>query len=437
MYNGSGGTLVAHKVKVRLSVLISNSVSWTRTGLSVSVTLDLIRTACRISGLGAPALLSSYANLWRLHRSYPNNRIRRLPKLESTSTGLTGTPNSGRGADIVVPIYNNFDDTKALLEQLREQASDHRSIILINDCSTDARIAPMLANYCSEVHATVLLENERNLGFVKTCNRGFENAVSDVVILNTDIELPPDAVTRLTACLRSADDRAAAAPFSNSAYGLGVPDLIHHNEQVFGADTQQMDKAFQTLCSFAPIDIPRAVGFCMAMSRKAIDRIGPFSTDFGQGYGEEADFCMRARKIGYRSVIAPDLYVRHHAGKSFGGTWQKKARTGQLLFLHRHPQYIDMMRDYIDQGEARAAIFMALVALSRGMSGREPTVMKAEQFSKSSPTPTDSPVVSVSTPADEVEVRLFLNGETYLFSFAGSDVARKAFERVQIPFPRC
>lgn len=187
---------------MRLSNLNSNSASWTRTGLSLSVALDLISTASRISGLGAPALLKSYANLWRLHRSYPSNRIRRLPKPKSTSPGSAGAPNSGRGADIVVPIYNNFDDTRALLEQLREQASDHRSIILINDCSTDARIAPMLANYCSEVEAAVLLENERNLGFVKTCNRGFENAVSDVVILNTDIELPPDAVTRLMATLR-------------------------------------------------------------------------------------------------------------------------------------------------------------------------------------------------------------------------------------------
>jgi GT2 family glycosyltransferase len=415
-----------------------NSASWTRTGLSISTALDLIRMAIRTSGSGAPALLAAYASLWRLHRSYPDKRIRRLPKTKLAgpeNPNSTRASTAGRGADIVIPVYNNFDDTKALLEQLRNEAADHRSITLVNDCSTDARMSPMLANYCNEVNEAILLENERNLGFVKTCNRGFENTVSDVVILNTDIELPADAVTRLVATLRSADDIAAVAPFSNSAYGLGVPDLIHHNERPFEASTTQIDEAFQTLSNLSPINIPRGVGFCMAMSRKVIDRIGPFSTDFGQGYGEEADFCMRAHYTGFRSVIAPDIYAYHKGGQSFGGAWQKKARAGQLIFLHRHPGYVNMMRDYLDGGEALAAIFMALVALSRSLSGREPNVIAAGQFSGSSPTPSDVPVVSVINSTDKVDVRLSMMGEAYQFSFAGSEVAREAFERIQIPFP--
>ena len=48
-------------------------------------------------------------------------------------------------------------------------------------------------------------------------------------------------------------------------------------------------------------------------------RSGSLRADvFAQGYGEENDFCLRARHLGWRHVAAPGVFVAHVGGHSFG-----------------------------------------------------------------------------------------------------------------------
>ena len=48
------------------------------------------------------------------------------------------------------------------------------------------------------------------------------------------------------------------------------------------------------------VDIPTAVGFCMYVRRECLLQTGLFREDlFAQGYGEENDFCLRARHLGF------------------------------------------------------------------------------------------------------------------------------------------
>jgi GT2 family glycosyltransferase len=39
---------------------------------------------------------------------------------------------------------------------------------------------------------------------------------------------------------------------------------------------------------------------------------------FAQGYGEENDFCIRGRHLGWRHVAVPGLFVAHVGAQSFG-----------------------------------------------------------------------------------------------------------------------
>ena len=65
-------------------------------------------------------------------------------------------------------------------------------------------------------------------------------------------------------------------------------------------------------------EMPTAVGFCMAISLRAIKRVGLFDEEtFGRGYGEENDFCQRAEQAGLRNVLCDNAYVVHHGGASF------------------------------------------------------------------------------------------------------------------------
>src|SRR4029079_5995727 len=61
-------------------------------------------------------------------------------------------------------------------------------------------------------------------------------------------------------------------------------------------------------------ELPVGVGFCLYIRRDCLREVGPFDdVVFVRGYGEEADFCMRAAKMKWRHLLAADVFV-HHAG---------------------------------------------------------------------------------------------------------------------------
>ena len=94
--------------------------------------------------------------------------------------------------------------------------------------------------------------------------------------------------------------------------------------------------------------LPTAVGFCMAISRRAIERIGRFDeATFGRGYGEENDFCLRAIAAGMRNVLCDDVYVAHVGGRSFGPLGLRPNDDSMQRLLARHPDYLERVRAFI------------------------------------------------------------------------------------------
>jgi GT2 family glycosyltransferase len=60
------------------------------------------------------------------------------------------------------------------------------------------------------------------------------------------------------------------------------------------------------------IEVPTGHGFCLYMRAQCLAETGPLREDlFAQGYGEENDFCMRARHLGWRHVAVPSVFVAH------------------------------------------------------------------------------------------------------------------------------
>jgi len=58
-------------------------------------------------------------------------------------------------------------------------------------------------------------------------------------------------------------------------------------------------------------------GFCLAIKRTLITDIGIFDEEaFGEGYGEENDYCLRAVKAGWQLAVADDTYIYHAQSRS-------------------------------------------------------------------------------------------------------------------------
>jgi GT2 family glycosyltransferase/glycosyltransferase involved in cell wall biosynthesis len=274
--------------------------------------------------------------------------------------------------DIVVPIFNGLGMLRRCIESVLRNSSKCR-LILIDDASTDTAVAPYLAGIGGIPDRDVTVEhlaNDVNVGFVATVNRGLSLATHNVVILNTDTEVPPRWLERLMAPMVADPEHVASVtPMSNSATVCSFPLSWQDNDLLLGMSPGEIDSIFERRGSAASVEIPSGVGFCMAMSRTALTRVGLFDqATFGRGYGEENDWCARATRLGFRHVATANLFVHHQHGGSFAA----KERTAlqekhQLLLRKRYPELFAANASFARLDPLAATrLSMALHAVSDG-----------------------------------------------------------------------
>jgi GT2 family glycosyltransferase len=61
----------------------------------------------------------------------------------------------------------------------------------------------------------------------------------------------------------------------------------------------------------------RLVGFCLAVTKEALDKTGGFDEQFITGNYEDEDLCMRIAQKGYALKIALDVFIHHWGSITF------------------------------------------------------------------------------------------------------------------------
>ena len=277
--------------------------------------------------------------------------------------------------DVVVPVYNAPDDARACVESVLAHTAGDYALVLIDDASPDPRVRELFAEIGRRglPHVT-LLANERNLGFTATANRGMARSRGDVVLLNSDTLVTPGWLDALAACAASDPRIGTATPFSNNAEICSFPSLCGNHPWPEGADPEPVRQAIAAAAVPCYPELPTGVGFCMYVRRALLDAIGPFDPAFGAGYGEENDFCMRARAAGWRNVLCDDAFVVHKGGRSFAGAKESLGVRNTALLLERHPGYVDLVREFIARDPILPLREAALTALDR-LHGPGPAVL--------------------------------------------------------------
>jgi glycosyltransferase involved in cell wall biosynthesis/GT2 family glycosyltransferase len=245
---------------------------------------------------------------------------------------------------VAVPVYNAFDDVLECIESLAASTPAGTPVLILDDASNDPRIAENVGPLARS-KGFVYARKPANSGFVGTVNLAFAwCAPRDVVVLNSDIVVPPGWLERLQAAVYYRDTIATATPLTNHGTMLSVP---YRNKPipdlVGGATAAEVDARIQqaSLC-LRPI-LPTAIGHCIYFKRAALDTIGYFDEVFAPGYGEEVDFSQRAVMSGFCHVAADDLFVYHKGSASFDP--EKQSRQRQLQSEHekiitaRYPWY--------------------------------------------------------------------------------------------------
>lgn len=200
-----------------------------------------------------------------------------------------------------------------------------------------------------------LLSNETNRGFVASVNRGIAcYPDQDVVLLNSDTEVPPGWLQRLRGAAYRRPDIGTVTPFSNCGSLASYPVPNVENALPENLTLEQLDQFFQIANIGGAVDIPTGVGFCLYIRRDCLDDIGVFDeAAFGKGYGEENDFCLRALARGWTHVLAADCFVYHKGRGSFGEEKDARVRQAYALLVDRHPRYPALIQRHFADDPAR------------------------------------------------------------------------------------
>jgi len=249
---------------------------------------------------------------------------------------------------VVIPVFNAFEMLGPCLDAVSRTVPPDTVVLVIDDASTDEKVKPLLQAWVDKAKPfRRFISQAENRGFVATANLGMRLAGHDLVLLNSDTEVTTGWLQNLARCLDSDISIATATPWSNNGEIVSIPGFCQPNPVPENAEA--IAAGIKSCGRPAYPDMPTAVGFCMAISKRAIERIGLFDeATFGRGYGEENDYCMRAEHAGMRNVLCDDTYVVHHGGASFGPLDLKPDGKSMQRLLNKHPDYLDKVMAFIE-----------------------------------------------------------------------------------------
>ncbi len=231
-------------------------------------------------------------------------------------------------ADLTLSIVIITKDTRELLEGLLDSIEKDaslmplgREIIIIDNASTDGT-EEFVKNACP--HARYV-RNDRNAGFAVAVNQGARVAAGRyVLLLNSDTRLIEGEVAKMVAAAEDIPDLGLMGP--QLVYG----DLsLQRSVAAVPGLTGEVLPGSSRVAHAAPAgstgparDVESLIGAAIMIRKNAFDDLHGFDERFFF-FLEETDFCLRARRKGYRVVFFPGARVIHLQGRTVRKTWVK------------------------------------------------------------------------------------------------------------------
>jgi len=257
--------------------------------------------------------------------------------------------------DIVVPIYNARADVEACVASVLRHAEGDWRLILVDDASTDEALVAFLRQKAAQHERVIYLRNEVNGGFVVTANHGMRQADGrDVLLLNSDTVVTKGFLEKHISCVYNDDQIGIASPFTNNGTVCSIPEFCQDNDLPADIDVDTYADLVERISFRAYPELVTAVGFCMYIRAAVIDEIGYFDeAAFGRGFGEENDYCERAKKNGWQIRLVDDCFIAHMGKASFGAEGKALEHENSKVLARMHPNYFPDVHRYIAKNPLR------------------------------------------------------------------------------------
>lgn len=204
---------------------------------------------------------------------------------------------------IIIPVHNQVDYLKKCIVSVVKKTE--KPIIILVDDGSDEDTANFIKHSGYDY-----IRHDKAQGFSIACNAGIKYAVDKyefkaLCLLNSDTEIVTNnwfnkVVDRMTE-------------------GIGVAGVISNHagyQSVKFRMGEDVEKVIDAQNGFEYVTLVH--GFCFFLSIDVIRRVGLLDYQTFPHYGSEDDYCIKAHDAGFKNIVCYDVYVLHHAEKSYG-----------------------------------------------------------------------------------------------------------------------
>lgn len=230
-------------------------------------------------------------------------------------------------------IILSFNGGKDIIECLKSLKRKTAEVAVVDNRSTDNSVELIRKNF----PRVKIIENKKNLGFARGCNVGIRYALKQgagsVVLLNPDTVVEKRFLRSFLKPLlkNRADIVAPVIKFKRAGewvydlggkvnWWLGRPKHLESNKK--GDRKQEVDYVS---------------GCAMLVKQPVFEKIGFLDEKFFL-YFEDVDFCLRAKKAGFKIAVEPKSVVVHKLVESKKKPFKQQLHLlkSNLLFIKRH-----------------------------------------------------------------------------------------------------
>jgi len=226
---------------------------------------------------------------------------------------------------VVIPACGSPDLTTRCLTHLASYGEVSMKITVVDNGSKLEELQAV------ELHAAglgldlVTIRNRENLGFTPAVNQGLElSAGRHVLLLNNDCFVGPGCLPAMLRHLESAPKIAATGPLTGDQGFLSLRRQDRKQEAGFCCGRPMPDlkdpvaaAAALTVRGSKPLFM--LPFFCTLLHRDAVSDVGFLdnSPEYSAGLGADDDWCVRARRKGWKLLVCFDAYAAHLHKESF------------------------------------------------------------------------------------------------------------------------
>ncbi len=216
---------------------------------------------------------------------------------------------------VIILNYNTKDLLKTCLQSVFNSITSYdMEVIVADNGSTDGSVE-MLRQQFPKVK---ILENGRNLGFAGGNNPAIKIAQGrHILLLNSDTEVRPDT---FDLCLKYLDQHADVGILGckvllpngklHQASRRRFPNPANAFLRLFGL-REYSDYNYQNISIDQEMEVDSVVGAFLMIRKTVVDKIGLLDESFFM-YGEDLDWCWRAKEAGYKVVYYPRAEIMHY-----------------------------------------------------------------------------------------------------------------------------